>query len=169
MKKIYRSIDFNDERKWKSKHRFDDVFQVGFQKAVGYLCWIPGKEDNELKEYIFNLLNMGLFEPNKLVLVTNSSSDSHKNFPILYVGDVAMMQPILDKNKKILIASNWSTDAKEVFYKIAYHDVLHNENDKLYHVICELFNSWCLWCEPSIKKDNKFFSVDPYDPELDNR
>ena len=156
MKKAYRSIDFNDERKWKKNNLLDDVIQVGIKKAIGYVCNQPIEEHRKLKKQFT--------KENKLVFL-----DLFENFSILWVGDPQMMQNIIDKNKNLLLENGWKTDAKSFFKKIVKTHIAHDENEKLYHVICEFFNSWCLHCEKPTKtiKNNKyeFLSEHPYDPE----
>lgn len=151
----YRSIDFNDERKWKHKNPYDDVVQVGKQKSIGYV--VLDHEDE---------LNQFSISKDKF---TNLKFREEAKFYIYHVGDKQMMQGILEQNKDLLIASGWECDAEFVFNKICTTDIAHDENENLYHLICDLFNSWCLWCEPLLKDVSgcyKFVSVNPYDPDL---
>jgi hypothetical protein len=131
--KPYRSIDFNDERKWKSKHPLDDIYQVGIQKSMGYVRY--SSEINLEKLHLSN---------SKLIFFKKGAVNT------LWVGDIAMMQLILDSNKETLINNAWSIQASEVFDRICKHDVRHHENNILYHLITDLFNSWCLWCETPV-------------------
>jgi hypothetical protein len=65
MEKPYRSIYFNDERKWKSNHRDDDILQVGIKKAIGYICDLPDRyPGREIK-----LLEKESSEKGKFVLI----------------------------------------------------------------------------------------------------
>jgi hypothetical protein len=164
MKRPYRSKDFNDERKWKSNHPHDDVLQVGIQKAIGYVCWLSGHQTNDLKELVFDMFDSG-----KLVMFRGSNSISHMNFPILYVGDERMIQSIADRQKDVLVKAGWPTEAGLIFEKICSVGVKHDENEELYHLIADLFNSWCLWCDiplwPEGEKIHEPFSRNPYDPD----
>lgn len=160
MKKPYRSTNFNDERKWKSNHPFDDVLQVGKLKAVGYVRGEP---------FDIETLKNNFIKSGKLVKLISGT---------LWVGDHDMisLQINIDKNVKILTNANWIISAEEVFNNICKNneDSQHNNNSDLYHLITELFNSWCLWCEYPIYNKNStsrydyFLSQNPYDPDLDN-
>jgi hypothetical protein len=156
MKQVYRSVDFNDERKWKASNLLDDVMQVGIKKSIGYICNQPTEEHRKLKKQFI--------KEGKLVYL-----DLTEDFSILWVGDPQMMQTIIDKNKNILLENGWKTDTKLVFKEITKTDIAHNENKKLYHLICKFFNSWCLWCQRPIKapKNSKYsvLSEHPYDPD----
>jgi hypothetical protein len=167
MKMPYRSIDFNDERKWRRKHPLDDVLQVGVQKAIGY---IVNAKCTDTPTYPVDLeaLKERLAKKGRLVdiMPPNESLPAEA----LWVGDAEMMQPILDKNSKILVDAKWPTTAKAFFNKICRTDVDHDPipwlpnriaNKKLYHVICDLFNSWCLFCERCIWIDGKPLSEHP--------
>lgn len=152
MKKPYRSPEFNDERKWKAKNLLDDVVQVGKQKAIGYVCI----SDTILLEDLETMF------PTKL---TYYKAD--RLVPVFYVGDMGMMQKIIDHNKDLLIKNNWSLNAVKVFDRVCREDVAHEENPDMYHFIADLFNSWCLWCEKPIwvAKKNQPLSEHPYDPD----
>jgi hypothetical protein len=160
MEKAYRSIDFNDERKWKRNHPLDDVLQVGIKKSIGYICDSPEKE--------LKILKKSFLKKDKFVFLEVAPS-LDKRVPVLWVGDKVMMQNILDNQKDILMENDWPTKAKQVFQKIITDDVVHEENKILYHLIADLFNSWCLHCEPYIlvKENGKFIylSPRPYDPD----
>lgn len=158
----YRSIDFNDERKWKRYHYFDDIFQVGIQKAIGYVSI-----DSICKDYSvssIDSLKELLIRNNKLVYLKNKNDEyGHGTF---WVGDREMIQSIIDNQRDILNTHGWNDDAGQVFYRICQHSVEHEENRELYHLITDLFNSWCLWCDPrAIMIDDKFMSINPYDPD----
>lgn len=84
---------------------------------------------------------------------------------VFWAGDPVMMQPIIDRQKDILIKAGWATNAEEVFNKLVETDVGHDENKALYHTIADLFNSWCLWCEQPIFVGDKVLSGHPYDPD----
>jgi hypothetical protein len=164
MDKPYRSIDFNDERKWKSTNLLDDVLQVGVHKAIGYVS------ASSVSSYKENVIGTDLLELEK-VLIKNGKitllqvEDSNNSF--LWAGDQEMIQSILNKNQNILLEYKYPTDAKEFFMKLASEDVIdHNSNQKMYHLVAELFNSWCLWCEDKIWiYGEKILSTHPYDPD----
>lgn len=141
MRKHYRSIYFNDERKWKLTCKFDDVYQVGNVKAIGY-----SSKD---------LLNNNDFN-GKLIMIKGDH---------LYVGDKHMIQSIADLNKEVLIKSGWTLDAEGIFNNVCNINIDHGSNIDLYHVIADLFNSWCLWCEAPRFKDGIAYSKNPYDPD----
>ncbi len=164
MKKPYRSRDFNDERKWKSYHLIDDVKQVGLQKAVGYIIksLTFSFTENTIKED-FVLLEKEFKEQGKLTKIIRDKIP----LEILWVGDPAMMKTILDNNEEIIVKSGWSVNPKEFFSKLCKTDIDHNKNRPMYHIIAELFNSWCLWCEKPIWFDGNALSENPYDPDLD--
>lgn len=150
IEKIYRDINFNNERKWKSDKEFADIYEVGDKKAIGYICfWKESKLDflyGLEKEFIKN---------GKLASVV---IDSYK-VEMLWVGDKRMIQSILDKHKDILIKNNFSLDAEEFFNRIKNEQINHDKNEEIFHVVNELFNSWCLFCEEPptvIFKDNKY-------------
>lgn len=162
MKKPYRSIRFNDERKWKRKHPLDDILQVGSQKAMGYVCETTDDEDHFRENLI--KVKKSLSETGKLVYYKRRTKGW---LPILYVGDKDMMQSILDRHKDILIEAGWDTDAELVFAKIYGEHIDHHKNKRLYHLIAKLFNSWCLFCESPIKNPSggPLLSSHPYDPD----
>lgn len=85
----------------------------------------------------------------------------------LWVGDEKMISRHVNDNKELLMKSGWELDAKEIFDNIIHNEYDHGKDKELYHFICELFNSWCLFCEGCIwKKGYKEpFSVNPFDPE----
>ena len=66
----------------------------------------------------------------------------------------------------------WTKEVKkdDFFYKLCSEDVSHKENKELYHLICDLFNSWCLWCDQKIWLPGSHtpLSANPYDPDVDN-
>ena len=90
--------------------------------------------------------------------------------PIFHVGNKPMIQNILDHHKDLLIKSDWPLNAKDFFYKLCFTDVDHEENKELYHLICDLFNSWCLWCDEKIwiSGQSSPLSANPYDLDLDD-
>lgn len=156
-RKHYRSVDFNDERKWKHKNPYDDVVQVGKQKSIGYV--VLDHEDE---------LNQFSIDKDKFSYM---KFDEEGKFYVYHVGDKQMMQTILDQNKDLVIAAGWEVDAEFVFNKICTTHPCHEGQMELYHLICDLFNSWCLWCDPIDWRDigqgrRKPFSVDPFDPDL---
>jgi len=78
-----------------------------------------------------------------------------------------MISNILKSNDEVVRASKWPVTPKKFFDKLCKIEIAHQKNPRLYHVICDLFNSWCLWCEgPSTYKDGTFYSSNPYDPYL---
>ena len=99
MKKPYRNIYFNDERKWKSTHHTDDVLQVGKQKAIGYILATPYPCEqkcslSELNEIENTLKN----NETKLVCRYKPNHSLHDTY--LYVGDKNMIEAQLEKAKK---------------------------------------------------------------------
>ena len=170
----YRSIDFNDERKWKHKHPNDDVNQVGIQKAIGHICNDRNKFDSDgIKELQLKFLESGKF--------THLKFD--RSLYILHVGDKDWIQKILNINVELINQHKLNCDAEWFFNYIANNQIWHDEflneirpenkivSKDLYHMICELFNSWCLWCEPRIwhiddNGTSHLLSADPYDPDL---
>lgn len=165
--KNYRSIYFNDERKWKASSKYDDVFQVGVCKAVGYIYADTNgfiSKENCIEYNLYDL-EKSFVKNGKLTRIV-----SKIKYDELWVGDPSMIQFILDKNKKILTASDWSCEASVFFEKLTCTKVYHEQCPNMYHVISELFNSWCLWCEekiwaPDESGKNIPFSLHPYDPE----
>lgn len=155
MRTAYRSTDFNDERKWKSAHEHDDILQVGIKKAVGYSCFNNHESAEE-----FLKLNIG---PDKLSYIK-----SHKDCISLWVGDAPMMEQLINIHKYIISQNYWPLDAEEFFKKLSLISVAHDDHPDFYHVICDFFNSWCLWCEDKIWTDNEVLSVDPFDPDNNN-
>lgn len=158
----YRSLDFNNERKWKSTHDLDDVLQVGTHKAIGYVS-----QNTAYQHQTFDLqaLTVQMRDSNKLVTVV-----SEGNHILLWVGDTQMMNVILDAHKEVVLANGWSTVAKEFFVRLSKESIEHIHNPNMYHVVCDLFNSWCLWCEKSIVKkfidgSTRYISANPYDPD----
>lgn len=161
MKRPYRSVEFNDERKWKSKQDHDDVLQVGIQKAVGYTIF-----DTNDKESLMSL-HESMARQGKFVFI---KEEKDYDFNVLWTGDKTMMQPILDKKKELLTQAECPHDAENFFKMICHDHVDHDENEELYHLICDLFNSWCLWCESPVRGPDRgvLLSKYPYDPDLDN-
>ena len=157
--KSYRSIYFNDERKWKSNNLLDDITQVGIKKAMGHICVTQDMSLKKLKKDFSNKLNYYLDD---------------EIVPTFHVGDEKMIQTLINKNINILIKNNWKLSAKEVFYKVCVNDISHDDNKELYHFITDLFNSWCLFCEEPVwvfRKDSKTRKIPmskfPFDPDLD--
>jgi len=172
-KRPYRSRYFNDERKWKSHHIDDDVFQVGTHKAIGYI--LKDKDYNPDRD--LNTLRNKFLKQNRFSTIIKPSDYLSRRIgmEILWVGDKVMIQNILDQQKDVLIKSKWPTDAKKFFDKICVTDVGHDENQELCHLIADLFNSWCLHCQgfSGVEKSEDGrsgvpLSDNPYDPELDN-
>lgn len=157
----YRSIYFNDERKWKVNNKWDDVYQVGLKKAIGYVP-IDFNSD-ELFEIVYHFS-----KSNKLFLI-NSNLNSIKNPDryTVWAGDKIMIQNIIDANLDIISKYKWPLDAEEFFNKICFENIRHKDNEELYHVINDLFNSWCLFCEIPIVAPNNFIhlSKNPYNPD----
>jgi hypothetical protein len=122
-----RSVFFNDERKWHASHPFDDVLQVGTAKAVGYVCT---EETPDITA-------------DKLVLVRSADDSIYSR--TFWVCDRLMAQAVLDKHSATVTAHGWPMDARRFFVRLVFEDIPHNA---LYHVVCDLFNSWCLHCEP---------------------
>jgi hypothetical protein len=168
MKKPYRSIEFNDERKWKATHALDDLLQVGNQKALGYICSWKGET---FKENVYGqdikALKRSLAKSGKLVSLRKKHDGKCL---VLWAGDKKMIQKILNRHKSLLKKSRWTADAKEFFKRISRTDVAHDQNEELYHLVAKLFNSWCLWCEKPIwvKGRKEPLSENPYDPDSDN-
>jgi hypothetical protein len=165
MKKPYRSIDFNDERKWKSNYKFDDILQVGIQKAIGYTAFTESEMD-DLKDLENQFINNGKITHS----ILNPKGFAY-NINVLWVGDLKMIQSILDPHKDYLRKKRYPVRAKNFFLKICEHHVDHDKDEKLYHIITDLYNSWCLWCEKlTCNKSGKvpqFLSTHPYDPDLE--
>jgi len=160
-KRPYRSVDFNDERKWKTHHEHDDVYQVGTQKSIGYVI-VEFNEDDLLQK-------MKLDFKEKFTHIVRS-----EHFYVFWVGDKEMMQSILDYHQHLLAKSNWPLDAHSFFERVVTDDVYHDKDSYMYHLIAKLFNSWCLWCElPGQLKlnpdDNSgtYLSRYPYDPDVE--
>lgn len=166
MAKPYRSVWFNDERKWKMTKLADDVLQVGVHKAVGYIFNLNFEEPNSPHKEKHNLVKIEklLLKQGKLVDIRPGQDG---RITVMHAGDSSMMKSILDNNKELLRKSKWPVTPKAVLKKIATMDVKHDENAPLYHVICELFNSWCLWCEKSIwvVGMTEPQSAQPHDPD----
>lgn len=158
MNRPYRSDDFNDERKWKMKRSLDDVAQVGKLKAVGYVGEAPNRDLKRLKKSFVAKNKLAYFRP----VGGDMACDT------LWVADMVMMFPILEANKNVLLKAGWPTDAEEVFLKLIYTDVDHRKSKKLYHMICDLFNSWCLHCEKPVWVPGRKepMSENPYDPDM---
>lgn len=158
MSKPYRSVLFNDERKWKSTELRDDVYQVGIQKAMGYICLEEGESTEELDKRFS--VKMTCFKP----------AGNGYGAPTYWVGDAPMIQAILDKNKELLDKNEWSCNAAYVFNRLSLYQVNHEYNKELYHMITDLFNSWCLWCEPMTEPvlldgRSDFLSANLFDPD----
>ena len=137
--------------------------QVGLKKAIGNVIDDP---DRYLGRDI-KLLEKEARQKDKLVLY---SSGGQYCGPALWVGDKLMMQSILDNHYNFLISVGWPVDASLFFRKISGLPVSvpHDQNTQLYHLINELFNSWCLFCEPRSGKNDekgKMLSAHPYDPD----
>lgn len=158
-KKTFRSIDFNDERKWKSTCLLDDVLQVGSKKALGYVTAPPIENLSELADRFRT--------SGKMVYLKEKISSCGDKISYLWVGDEILIQDVLNENLAILIKNKWPLSGKEVFDLVCRTDVDHFENIEMYHFICDLFNSWCLWCERTCFDENQkmFLSKDPYDPD----
>lgn len=169
MNKPYRSIAFNDERKWKMNHLLDDVLQVGKHKAIGYVA------SEEKASFVENAIGYNLDDLCKqltksgtlTVITTNNERPGLKK---LWVGDVKMMRRILNKHTDLLRKSGWPVSPHKFFDRISVESIDHTANPDMYHVVCELFNSWCLWCERPVWRQcpdgsSKPFSINPYDPD----
>lgn len=132
----YSSFNFNEERKWIRQNKLDDIMMVGIKKAIGYVSFYGKNKDLQ-----------------KTILLQNKFQDkltkivSISNYDILWVGDKDMIQYIINNNYELIIKSGWSIAACEFFNRLTTEDICHDKNSQLYHVVCELFNSWCLWCE----------------------
>lgn len=158
----FRSLNFNDERKWKTTQDLDDVLQVGIHKAIGYLY-----QNTNYQHQTFDLQTLAaqMQAGNKLVAIVTEGDHT-----LLWVGDTQMMNAFLEVHKEVVTANNWSTVAKEFFDRICKEDIDHANNPGMYHVVCELFNSWCLFCERPIRKkfidgSIRTISAQPYDPD----
>lgn len=147
--KPYRSKDPNDERKWKKVYALDDVDEVGNQKAIGYVCArVKGERDPLDGAWSIAYLRvMGKLFKEKGKLTHIRPADDSVGCQSLWVGDPTMMQKILDRHTKLLEKNKCPIDAKSFFSWICNTDIDHQENPDMYHMICELFNSWCLWCK----------------------
>ena len=151
-KKIYRNISFNDERKWKRKHPLDDILQVGIKKAMGYVVNAQCKDTPtyplDLEPIRDGLIKRGLFAK---IVWEQQLINGEKWYVAerLWVGDEKMIQAILNKHKSVLEAAKWPTKAEDVFNKVCENRCEHSDNKEMYHLICKLFNSWCLFCEKS--------------------
>lgn len=167
MKRAYRSTEFNDERKWKSKSSLDDVLQVGTHKAVGYICQIEDHEDHN--EQAILKLQSQLLANGKLTIYEQDFDPDHEWCPSLWAGDEKMIQSILDRNRDLVITSGWPAQAASFFDRLVRDDVSHKNNRDMYHLICELFNSWCLHCEKTIwvKGRSAPLSEHPFDPDIE--
>lgn len=189
MTRPYRSINYNDERKWKSTQLFDDVLQVGIKKAIGYIC--SNKDDQERDKAVIENLVQQLFQQGKLVSQKETAItlknlqfrgfnrdpkklkllDKSLDFWTFYVGDKDMIANIINQHQELLTKNNWKIDPEWVFNKICKEQVDHYDNQELYHVVCDLFNSWCLHCEepdwtgPLVNKEIVPLSRHPYDPD----
>lgn len=92
-------------------------------------------------------------------------------FYVLSVGDEEMIQKVINNNQKVLSKIGFKPVAKNIFTKICEKDFDHDKNMDMYHFITELFNSWCLWCEPPSNciidqnGDYTSYSANPYDPD----
>jgi len=160
--KPYRSIDFNDERKWKTTHLLDDVLQVGKQKAIGY---VVDYTKYSTKEFDMQTIANQLSSQGKLIRIVDLNE-----MKLLWVGDKQMIKSILNKNASLTSNNGWPLDAEQFFNRIAVEDIDHTDNPEMYHVVCDLFNSWCLWCEKPIWKkfvdgSTRAISANPYDPD----
>lgn len=163
----YRSTDFNDERKWKRYHQNDDVLQVGKQKAIGYIFTRDSKRITAFEKLFIKFRNQG-----KFVALFNEPYPQRNvsiaaGLTILWVGDPNMMQSILNKKKFLLKKNHWSSDANKFFNRIIKTKIRHEKNPAMYHLICQLFNSWCLWCEPrpTYMDNGEILSQYPFDPD----
>jgi len=169
MTKPYRSLSYNDERKWKTTHLLDDVLQVGKHKAIGYVA--SEKNSSFLENAIgYNLdeLYTQLTKPGTLTVIR--TNNERPGLTKLWVGDVKMMRRILNKNADIIIKNNWPLLPEKFFDRISVESIDHHNNPDMYHVVCDLFNSWCLWCEQPVWRkcpdgSTKPFSVNSYDPD----
>lgn len=162
IKPPYRSIRFNDERKWKTTHLLDDVLQVGKLKAVGY---VTERISFITKEFDLPALSIQLFNDHKLIRITEKG-----DVRFLWVGDPQMMSDVINKHIDIISNINWPTNSDEFLTKLSREHVEHRDNRDMYHVICDMFNSWCLWCEQPISKKHvdgsmQWYSQHPYDPD----
>jgi len=162
MSRPYRSLWFNDERKWKSNDLLDDVLQVGKQKAIGYVI---ENTTYLTKEFDMRALAEQLYAENKLIRIVEDG-----DMLLLWAGDSAMMRIILDKNKELIEKNGWPLEPESFFDRISSEDIDHHDNPDMYHVVCDLFNSWCLHCEIPIRKQFvdgsiKYISAHPYDPD----
>lgn len=158
----YRSTKFNDERKWKTTHRLDDVLQVGKLKAVGYVI---ENKTYTTKEFDMDELARQLFNDGKIISFAEDNI-----LRLLWVGDQVMMDNVIAKHKGAIEEYNWPTNSFSFLSRLASEDVSHKKNPEMYHVICDMFNSWCLHCErPLVKKcldgSVQYLSSNPYDPD----
>jgi len=163
MNKPYRSLDFNNERKWKSTALLDDVLQVGKHKAIGYVIQ---NKSYSIKEFDMQALMEQLKAEHKLVRLVKNNG-----MILIWAGDSQMMTVVLDKHKALIEQNGWPTTPKAFFDRITVEDIDHFNNPDMYHVVCDLFNSWCLHCETPIPKkfvdgSTKYISANPYDPDI---
>ncbi len=129
------------ERKWKVQGLLDDIFQVGYKKAIGYIS-----QSKSLK-YSENCKNENFIELRKYFIKTDKLTYlDNKSLHKLWVGDKIMIQSILNKNKNLLLKNDWPIDAEKFFFRICKEYVYHNDNKQFYHLINKLFNSRCLFC-----------------------
>lgn len=168
MSRPYRSIYYNDERKWKSTSILDDVLKVGTVKALGYVASsMTFKFEENGHKYDLDKLATKLQSPDKYVIMTYGEIPKDKK---LWVGDQRMMSEVLNRNIETLRKNNWPFSPSEFFNRIIHENISHKDNPDMYHIVCELFNSWCLWCEKAISKkfadgSTKYMSANPYDPD----
>lgn len=166
MSRPYRSLDFNNERKWKATSIIDDVTKVGIHKALGYASSAVGAKYKEnCKDYDLDQLAIDLQTPDTYVTLIDTERTKR-----LWVGHHQMMEKILNAKAEVVIRHGWPTTPKEFFDRISQEQVPHDTQPELYHVVCDLFNSWCLWCERPIPKkfvdgSTRFLSQYPYDPD----
>ncbi len=158
MKIPYRNKLFNDERKWKHQNEFDDIRQVGIKKAIGYISY-PQSNVCPGLIYLEDEFN------DKLTAIVYCDCIAY-----LWVGDKYMIQNIINENSKIVINSGWPLDAYEFFVRLTKENICHDNNKKLYHVVCDMFNSWCLFCEEPVwfvdgQLLNNPLSTHPHDPD----
>lgn len=158
--KSYRSINFNDERKWKSSSPHDDVLQVGKLKAVGYVgytkidaCYRAGMLLKEEAPHIIN----HLLENNKFVHICDEFNGSGNScMTWIWAGDYFMIDSLIQKHASKIKKNNWPLIPEQFFARIIADNIGHDENPIMYHVINDFFNSWCLWCEQPIINSDKF-------------
>lgn len=162
MKKPYRSLDFNNERKWKATDHLDDVLQVGKHKAIGY---VVENISYTHKDFDMQALAGQLYAEGKLLRVVTEG-----DLLFLWAGDCNMIATILEANKSLIEKNGWPLTAEVFFDRLSVEDIKHSLNAEMYHLVCDLFNSWCLWCEVPVRKkfvdgSTRFISANPYDPD----